>query len=294
MLNITTHAGFISILGNPNAGKSTLLNALLDQKLAIVTPKIQTTRHRIKGIINDDQYQMVFNDTPGYIETKYKLHERMMDAMKSTLEDCDVLLLMHDIDEPIARLDPIIQLIKTSSTPCILLVNKIDKSNQERVLERISSLSPLHDFTAIIPISAQLGFNMDAIKEEIKKLLPISPWFYAEDEITDRNDRYFVSEIIREKIFIHCNKEIPYNVEVLIDSYKEEPAIHKIRAIILCGKESHKIILIGKGGSMLKRIGIEARCDIEKHVEQKVYLDLTVKVKENWRDDDAYLKRLGY
>lgn len=287
-------AAFISILGNPNAGKSTLLNAILGQKLSIITPKAQTTRHRIIGILNEGEYQMVFNDTPGYVQAKYKLHQRMMDALLSTLEDCDIVLLLASMSEKPSQLQDLIQLVQKQDNPVFLILNKIDEYKPDQVLLSIAEWNAIYPFKAIIPVSALKHKNVELIIQEIKKCMPEAPWYYTEDELSDRNERYFASEIIREKIFLNLAEEIPYHTEVVIEDWKEKPDLHSIRAIIYCGKDSHKNIIIGKNASMIKKIGTESRIEIETMTEKKVFLDITVKVKENWREDDNWLKRVGY
>lgn len=287
-------AAFISILGNPNAGKSTLLNAILGQKLSIITPKAQTTRHRIIGILNEGEYQMVFNDTPGYVQAKYKLHQRMMDALLSTLEDCDIVLLLASMSEKPSQLQDLIQLVQKQSNPVFLILNKIDECKPDQILLSIAEWNAIYPFQAIIPVSALKHKNVELIIQEIKKCMPEAPWYYTEDELSDRNERYFASEIIREKIFLNLAEEIPYHTEVVIEDWKEKPDLHSIRAIIYCGKDSHKNIIIGKNASMIKKIGTESRIEIETMTEKKVFLDITVKVKENWREDDNWLKRVGY
>ncbi len=289
-----TFAGFVGIIGNPNAGKSTLMNALMGQKLCIATPKVQTTRHRIVGVLNEGEYQLVFNDTPGIMQTKYKLHERMMDAVNGAVNDCDVLLLIVDVNENIQHWDTLLEVANNTTVPKIIIINKTDSVTEEKVMEVFLYWQSKGTFASIITISALKSKNIAPIVSEIKKILPEAPWFYEADTMTDRNERFFASELIREKIFMFCSEEIPYNCEVIIDTWKEKEGINVVFATVFCGRETHKSILIGKGGSMLKRIATEARKDIEAMTEVKCFLDITIKVKENWRENDKLLRQLGY
>lgn len=286
-------AGFISILGKPNAGKSTLLNAILGQKLAITNSKAQTTRHRIIGIHHYLDSQLVFSDTPGIINPAYKLQEHMMSAVNESIHDADVLVVLIDMTSPKLHEDVITRIGK-SEAPKILAINKIDESNQEEVAKVLEEYTELIHPQEVITMSALHGFNVDGILELIYKHCPDHPAFYPEDQLTDRNERFFVSEIIREKLLTHYQQEIPYSVEVVVDSFKEKKTLTKISAVIYCERASQKVIIIGKQGLGLKRVGTESRRDIEKFLGRKVFLELFVKVREKWRNDDNELKRFGY
>lgn len=286
-------AGFINIIGNPNAGKSTLMNALLGEQLSIISPKAQTTRHRILGVLNQEDYQMVFSDTPGMVNPHYKLQEAMLDAIEGSLADADVFILLTEMGEEFKNTD-IIEKIKASGIPIILLVNKIDLSNQEETFAKLSHWKEQLPQADILPISALHGFNVDGVIQLILKHLPTAPPFYPKDEISDRSVRFFVAEMIRERIMVHYQKEIPYSVEVFIEDYQEGKNLDKIRAIIYVERDSQKVIVIGRNGLALKRIGSEARRAMEKFLGKKVYLELHVKVLKNWRDNENSLKNFGY
>ncbi|HXH18544.1 MAG TPA: GTPase Era [Chitinophagales bacterium] len=289
------HSGFVSIIGRPNVGKSTLLNALLGEKLSIVTPKAQTTRHRIIGILNGDNYQIVFSDTPGIIfEPKHKLHKAMMRSVMESLEDADVLLFITDIFEKKSDVSTFLDELQKLKAPKILVINKIDLLKSGTLESLTTAWQKQNLFNEIIPVSALQIINMDKLSGLLLNYLPEHPPYYPKDELTDRNLRYFVSEIIREKLFLHYKQEIPYSCEVVVADYKEAPDINRIRAEIIVERESQKAIIIGKKGSALKKIGIESRADIEKLAGKKVYLELFVKVRENWRNDERLLKSLGY
>jgi GTP-binding protein Era len=286
-------SGFVNIIGNPNAGKSTLMNALVDDRLSIITPKAQTTRHRIIGILNHQDYQIVFSDTPGLVNPHYKLQESMMSGVRSALQDADVFILLSDLGEEFKNLD-IIEQIKTSNVPIILLLNKIDLSNQDNIANKIEEWKQKLPQAQILPVSALHKFNMDAVIAMILEHLPEAPPYYPKDEVSDRNLRFFVSEIIREKILLHYQKEIPYSVEVVVESYVEEKNIDKIRALIYVERESQKAIIIGNKGAALKRVGKEARKQMEHFLGKQVFLELYVKVMKDWRDNEKILKRFGY
>lgn len=286
-------SGFVNIIGNPNAGKSTLMNALVDDQLSIITPKAQTTRHRIIGILNNPDYQIVFSDTPGLVNPHYKLQESMMSCVKGALQDADVFILLSDLGEEFKNPD-IIEQIKASNTPIILLLNKIDLSNQEDIATKIEAWKQKLPTAQILPVSALHKFNIDSVIAMILKYLPTAPPYYPKDEVSDRSLRFFVSEIIREKILLHYQKEIPYSVEIVVDSYVEEAAIDKIRALIYVERESQKSIVIGNQGAALKRVGKEARKQMEKFLGKQVFLELFVKVMKDWRDNEKILKRFGY
>jgi len=286
-------SGFVNIIGNPNAGKSTLMNALVGDQLSIITPKAQTTRHRIIGILNDENYQIVFSDTPGLVNPHYKLQESMMTGVRSALHDADVFILLSDLGEDFKNPE-IIERIKKSGVPIILLLNKIDLSNQEEISAKIDEWKEKLPTAQILPISALHKFNVDAVLTMILEHLPVAPPYYPKDEISDRNLRFFVSEIIREKILLFYQKEIPYSVEIVVDSYDEGKDIDKIRALIFVERESQKAIIIGNKGSALKKVGKEARKQMEKFLGKQVYLELFVKVMKDWRDNEKILKRFGY
>ena len=287
-------SGFVNIIGNPNVGKSTLMNALIGQKLSIITSKAQTTRHRIMGILNDDDYQIVFSDTPGIIKPAYKLQENMMNFVHSAFQDADVLIYMVEIGEIGLKDEKLYERIKKTSLPLILLINKIDLSNQDEIANYIVSWKKELPNASVLPISALNGFNLDQIKEYILENIPQSPPYYDKDTITDKSERFFIEEIIREKILKHYKKEIPYSVEIEVEEFFEEEDIIKIRAIIYVLRESQKGILIGHKGLGLKRIGTEARRDIEVMLDKKVYLETPIKVNKNWRNDIKQLKKFGY
>lgn len=287
-------SGFVNIVGSPNVGKSTLMNQLVGEKLSIVTSKAQTTRHRILGIVNDEDYQIVFSDTPGVVNAAYKLHEAMMEYVNASLKDADVLLFITDTFESEMNHKETLDKIKKLKIPVLCLINKIDLSNQEKLTERVEYWQEQLPTALIYPISALHKFNIDQVWNKILKLIPESPPYYDKEGISDRPMRFFISEIIREKIFLHCQKEIPYSCQVEIDEYKEEEAIVRIRALIIVERDSQRGIIIGRGGEMLKRIGREARIEMEKFIGQKVYLENYVKVDKDWRSTEAKLKKYGY
>jgi GTP-binding protein Era len=293
-------AGFVSIIGKPNAGKSTLLNKMMGEKLAIVSAKAQTTRHRIFGIYNDIEHQIVFSDTPGILKPHYKLQEKMMDAVEASLSDADVFLFVVDIsDKEFANSDsPLLDKIKHRflHTPenVILVLNKLDLSSQDELASAALTLNTPFPGLRIFPVSALTGFGIPELFSNIKEMLPEHPPYFDKESISDRPVRFFMAEIIREKILLFYQQEIPYAVEVTIEAYTEEPTIHRIEAVIYVARESQKGILIGKGGSALKKIGTEARKDMETFLENKVFLQLFVKVRKNWRDDPRALSEYGY
>jgi GTP-binding protein Era len=287
-------AGFVNIIGNPNVGKSTLMNVLMGEKLSIITHKAQTTRHRILGILNEDDYQIVFSDTPGIIKPAYKLQESMMNFVHSAFQDADVLIYIVEMGEKALKDEAFFEKIKNTKTPLLLLINKIDLSQQEEVEKQINHWKEQVPNAEILPISALNKFNMDKIKERILELLPISPAYYDKDAITDKPKRFFVSESIREKILKHYKKEIPYSVEVEVEEFEDEEDIIRIRAIIFVLRESQRGIIIGHKGAGIKRIGTEARRELERFFDKKIFLETVVKVKKNWRNDDRQLKSFGY
>ncbi len=286
-------AGFVNIVGSPNVGKSTLLNALIGERLSVITPKAQTTRHRILGFLNTDNYQIIFSDTPGMLDPGYKLHENMMKYVAEALEDADLIIFMTDVTEPKTP-EKYLEAINATATPVLLLVNKMDLSSPEELEKIMNDWHERIPKARIAPISAMHGMNVDMLLNEIVANLPEHPPYYDPEELTDRPVRFFVSEIIREKILMNYGQEIPYSCEVAVESYKEEKELDRIQALIYVARNSQKGILIGKGGSKMKKVGIEARQDIEKMVGRKVFLDLRVKVRENWRNNEDQLKRFGY
>jgi len=287
-------SGFVNIIGNPNVGKSTLMNALIGQNLSIITNKAQTTRHRIKGILSDENYQIVFSDTPGIIKPAYKLQESMMQYVKSAFQDADVILYVVEIGEQGLKDKDIFEKIKKLKIPLIILLNKIDVVTQEKVLIEIENWKNKFSDAVILPISALNRFNINEIINSIVELLPFSPPYYSKDEVTDKSERFFVEEIIREKILKHYKKEVPYSVEISVEEFIEEDEIVRIRAIIYVLRESQKAILIGHKGLGLKRIGSESRKDIEKMINKKVFLTTPIKVKKDWRNNSSQLKKFGY
>jgi len=287
-------SGFVNIIGNPNVGKSTLMNALVGQNLSIITNKAQTTRHRIKGILSDENYQIVFSDTPGIIKPAYKLQESMMQYVKSAFQDADVILYVVEIGEQGLKGKDIFEKIKKLKIPLIILLNKIDLVTQEKVLIEIDNWKNKFSDAVIHPISALNRFNINEIINSIVELLPFSPPYYSKEEVTDKSERFFVEEIIREKILKHYKKEVPYSVEISVEEFIEEDEIVRIRAIIYVLRESQKAILIGHKGLGLKRIGSESRKDIEKMINKKVFLTTPIKVKKDWRNNPSQLKKFGY
>jgi GTP-binding protein Era len=287
-------SGFVNIFGKPNAGKSTLLNALIGEKLAIVSSKVQTTRHRIKAFLTKPgEYQIIFSDTPGIIEPKYKLHQRMMQNVKSALEDADVALLITDATKDIHEANEIFQNLRLA-VPSILVLNKADKLKKDKIEEIKTSFGQLAHYKKIISISALTRTNLDELLSVIIELLPEGEAFYSEDELTDLPTKFFVSEMIREKIYELFSEEIPYQTAVIINEFKEKESLIKIQADIVVHRESQKAILLGEGGKMIKQIGTLARIEIEKFLHQKIFLGLFIKVKPKWRDDDLKLKEYGY
>lgn len=286
-------SGFVNIFGKPNAGKSTLLNALMGEKLAIVSSKVQTTRHRIKAILTEKDYQIIFSDTPGIIEPKYKLHEKMMQSVKSALEDADVALLILDIKDNWEENDQIFTALKLK-IPCIVVINKIDKAKKGQVEEAMAYFETKPYVKKVVAISALAGITFENFVAPILSLLPEGEPFYNTDDISDLPTKFFVSELIREKIYQLAQEEIPYHTAILIREYKEKQTLVKIVADIIVQRETQKMILIGEKGSMVKKIGTAARKDIEAFLEQKVFLELFIKVKPKWRDNELQLKEYGY
>lgn len=287
-------SGFVNIVGSPNVGKSTLMNQLVGEKLSIVSSKAQTTRHRILGIVNEEDYQIVFSDTPGVVNAAYKLHENMMEYVNASISDADVLIFMTDTQENEMNHKETLERIQRLKVPVLCLINKIDTSDQTKVMERVGYWQEKLPNAKVYAVSALHKFNIEAVWEEILALIPESPPYYDKEEISDRPMRFFISEIIREKILIHCQKEIPYSTQVEVEEYKEEIGLTRIRANIIVERDSQRGIIIGRGGEMLKRIGKAARLDMEKFLETKVFLENYVKVDKDWRHSDAKLKKYGY
>lgn len=293
--NAPHRAGFINIIGRPNVGKSTLMNALVGERLSVISPKAQTTRHRILGLVNGDDFQLVFSDTPGIIhEPKYALHKAMNEFVKISLEDADVLLFITEIYEHPKDLADVLEALKGVKAKKLLLINKVDQAKGDRVAELTAAWQEVGLFDDIVPISAQENIGLDVAMAKIVENLPESPPYYDKDELTDKPERFFVAEIIRGKIFTTYTKEIPYCTEVIIESFKDEPDITRISAVIFVERQSQKPIVIGRGGDKLKKVGTESRLEMEEFLGRKVFLELFVKVKENWRNDPRLLKSLGY
>ncbi|OQX72804.1 MAG: GTPase Era [Bacteroidetes bacterium 4484_276] len=286
-------AGFVNILGKPNVGKSTLMNALVGEKLSVITDKAQTTRHRILGILSDENYQIVFSDTPGIVKPHYKLHESMMSEVNSAMEDADIILYVVELGETVPD-EKLLSFIDRKKLPVIIALNKIDQGAQDEVQSAIDQWKALIPSAEILPVSALHNFNVDQLLQMILDKLPGHPAFYPKDELTNKNQRFFISEIIREKVLLLYRKEVPYSVEVVVDSFKESENIIRIMAFIYVTRETQKIIIIGKDGRAIKRLGTDSRKDIEKFLNKKVYLELTVKVEKDWRNKDQALKRFGY
>jgi GTPase len=286
-------AGFVSIVGRPNVGKSSLMNKLVGENVSIITAKAQTTRHRIMGILNGANYQIVYSDTPGILEPKYSLHEAMMNFVKVSLEDADVILLVVELDD---KFDPaLFERFKKFKTPIVLIINKIDLAKGSQVADKIDYWKKsLENLSDIIPVSAKTGQNVDTILPKIINAMPVHPPFFPEDEFTDRTERFFAAEIIREKIFLTYSEEIPYSAEVRIISFKDQPDIIRIAAEIYVERDSQKGIIIGKGGSSLKKVGTEARKDMESFFGKKIFLETHVKVADNWRKEKNKLRMFGY
>jgi GTPase len=287
-------AGFVNIIGNPNVGKSTIMNALVGEKISIITQKMQTTRHRIKGIVSGEDFQIVYSDTPGILKPNYKLQETMMKFVDSALIDADVILFVTDVIETPGKNPDYIEKVRKSNMPVIVLINKIDLSNQENVLKLFDYWTNVFPGANVFPISAQEKFNIEPIFDRILELLPEAPPYFGKDELTDRNERFFLQEIIREKILLHYQKEIPYSVEVEVEEFKETEKIINVRCLIHVERDSQKGIIIGHKGEMIKRVGTEARKDAEEFFNKKIFMELYVKVAKDWREKDKQLKNFGY
>ncbi len=287
-------AGFVNIIGEPNVGKSTIMNALVGEKLSIISAKAQTTRHRILGIVNGEDFQIVFSDTPGILKPNYKLQQSMMGSVRSALIDADIILYVTEINEKPVQENEIIEKLRKSKTDIILIINKIDLSSQENVNLLIQQWQNILPESSILAVSAIHNYNINHLFDTILNKLPLHPPFYPKDEFTDRSERFFASEIIREKILINYRQEIPYSVQIEVESFKDETNIIRIKAIIYTEKESQKGILIGNKGNLLKKTGTEARMDMEKFFGKKVFLELYVKVRKDWRNNERMLKEFGY
>ena len=287
-------SGFVNILGNPNVGKSTLMNVLVGEKLAIITSKAQTTRHRIMGIVNGENFQIVYSDTPGILIPGYKLHESMMKSVSSAIIDADLIIYVTDVIEKTGKIHDYLNKFKSKKIPVLLVINKVDLVKQETVNQLMREWEKIIPEAEIFPVSALFKFNISKLFDRILELLPAGAPYYPKDTLTDRPERFFVSEIIREKLIINYHQEIPYSVQVEIDSFKESEKLVKIRAIIYVLRNSQKGIIIGHKGEALKKVGKEARIDIEKFLAKKVYLELFVKVSKDWRNKAAQLRNFGY
>lgn len=287
-------AGFVNIIGNPNVGKSTLMNAFVGEKISIITNKAQTTRHRIFGIVNGEDFQIVYSDTPGILKPHYKLQNSMMKFVDTALTDADIILYVTDTVESAEKNQQYIDKINRNTMPVLILINKIDLSDQGKVERLMDQWKERIPRAEIIPLSALKDFNVQAVLTRILELLPESAPYFPKDQLTDKTERFFVQEIIREKIFLHYQKEIPYSCEVHVEEFKEEENIIKIRAIIFVARDSQKGIIIGHQGKALKRVGVEARKDAELFFEKKIFLETHVKVLKDWRDKDMNLKSFGY
>ena len=291
---MTHKAGYINIIGNPNVGKSTLMNALVGERLSIITQKAQTTRHRILGIVNEPEFQMIFSDTPGIIKPAYEMQESMMTFVKSAFEDADILIYMVEVGEKELKDEAFFKKIVHAKIPVLLLINKIDKSNQESLESQVALWHEKVPNAEIIPISALENFNTQTVFNRILELLPVSPPYFPKDALTDKPERFFVNETIREKILLHYDKEVPYAVEVETEEFKEEVDIIRIKSLIMVERDTQKGIIIGHKGAALKRVGTEARIDLEKFFGKKIHLELFVKVNKDWRNNAFQLRRLGY
>ena len=287
-------SGFVNIIGNPNVGKSTLMNMLMKERLVIATHKAQTTRHRIKGILTGEDYQIVFSDTPGVLDPAYELQTKMMDAVNESLVDADVILYVVEIGEKRLKNEQVFERLQKTSTPIILLLNKIDTATQDRLNEAVEYWHELLPNAEILPISAKENVNVDLLINKIKAIIPEGPQYYPDDQLTDRSERFIVNEVIREKILLNYQKEIPYSVEVVTERFKEDMNLISIEAEIFVERDSQKGIIIGHKGESLSKVGKEAREELEKFFDKKVFLKLFVKVRKDWRSKENDLKRFGY
>lgn len=287
-------SGFVNIVGNPNVGKSTLMNRLVGERISIITSKAQTTRHRIMGIVNTEDMQIVYSDTPGVLRPNYKLQESMLNFSESALDDADVLLYVTDVIETIDKNEEFLQQVQKEKCPLLLLINKIDMTDQQKLEALVQEWKTILPQAEIIPISALSNFNVDYVKQRVEELMPESPPYFEKDALTDKPARFFVTEIIREKILLYYQKEIPYAVEVVVELFKEDDEMIHIKALIICERDSQKGIIIGHRGQALKKVGAMARKDIERFFEKKVFLEMFVKVEKDWRNRDNMLRAFGY
>jgi GTP-binding protein Era len=287
-------AGFVNIIGHPNVGKSTLMNQLVGEKLSIITPKAQTTRHRILGIVNKEEYQIIYSDTPGIVDPAYKLQEGMMKFVYASLEDADVLVLMVEFGQKDLKNEKLERRLAEIESPILLLINKLDLTDQEAMENSVGLWSEKFPKAEVFPISALHGFNIDFLQKRVLELLPESPPYYPKDNYTDKSERFIVEEKIREKVLLNYKQEVPYSVEIEVEEFKEQEEIIRIRAVIHVSRESQKIIIIGKQGAKLKKVGTEARKDLEEFFNKQLFLELFVKVNKEWRNDEKQLKRFGY
>ena len=287
-------SGFINIIGNPNVGKSTLMNCFMGEKFSIITSKAQTTRHRILGIVNGEDFQLVFSDTPGILKPSYELQDSMMDFVKNALEDADIIIYMLEIGETSIKNNQVHKKILNANVPTFILLNKIDLSDQKNLEDQVILWKELYPKANVYPISALNNFNIDIVLKHLIELIPQSPPYFPKDQLTDKPERFFVNEILREKILLYYNKEIPYSVEVVTEDFKEEENIIKIKSVIFVERDSQKGIIIGHKGSALKKIGTKARQGLEVFFGKKIYIELQVKVSKNWRSNAKLLKKFGY
>ncbi|MFT4756139.1 MAG: GTP-binding protein Era [Vicingaceae bacterium] len=287
-------AGFVNIIGHPNVGKSTLMNQLVGEKLSIITPKAQTTRHRILGIVNKEEYQIIYSDTPGIVDPAYKMQEGMMKFVYTSLEDADVLVLMVEFGQKDLKNEKLERRLAEIESPILLLINKLDLTDQEAMENSVGLWSEKFPKAEVFPISALHGFNIDFLQKRVLELLPESPPYYPKDNYTDKSERFIVEEKIREKVLLNYKQEVPYSVEIEVEEFKEHEEIIRIRAVIHVSRESQKIIIIGKQGAKLKKVGTEARKDLEEFFNKQLFLELFVKVNKEWRNDEKQLKRFGY
>ena len=287
-------SGFINIIGNPNVGKSTLMNCFMGEKFSIITSKAQTTRHRILGIVNEEDFQLVFSDTPGILKPSYELQDSMMDFVKSALEDADIIIYMLEIGEKSIKNNQVHKKILNANVPTFILLNKIDLSDQKNLEDQVILWKELYPKAHVYPISALNNFNIDVVLKHLIELIPESPPYFPKDQLTDKPERFFVNEILREKILLYYNKEIPYSVEVITEDFIEEDKIIKIKSVIFVERDSQKGIIIGHKGNALKKIGTKARQGLEIFFGKKIYIELQVKVSKNWRSNSKVLKKFGY